>query len=384
MEIKKYFIDFYNKLKSNNTINILLLYINLIIYKIVPILFPLSILGYSNTIINMCRYIFLIYLVINLLISDCILRQSIKIRNTLDIEHSCEKCSNNIVWNIQDNISSVIFYFLGSIVFKYNIYLDIYWRSYIHTLPIFLKNKLCIQNTIEIQYISMVFGILNYFIEIALNTFLPFEYIFIIMYFVTFVIDSIVINLNFKYRKNINFINILIVILWKLSQYLTVGMIENKKRNYGNKDIVEEIVNKLNYFRNNTWYRVILWKEFQTLDNFISLGKTSVFYREHILSFHDLLFSIVYYLDNNTTLKIARKTKILHITTVFKPFMSSQNKFYVRMFESRKCIEPFIKQLINDMDESISKTKSELIYEEMYNFEKKIENNDLKIIDKYY
>ena len=54
------------------------------------------------------------------------------------------------------------------------------------------------------------------------------------------------------------------------------------------------------------------------------------------------------------------------------------------MFESRKSIEPFIKQLLKDLDESITNTKSEIIYEEMYNFDKKIETENIKIIDKYY
>jgi hypothetical protein len=204
------------------------------------------------------------------------------------------------------------------------------------------------------------------------------------MFFITFVFDCIIFNLDIKHKSNITFINILLISIWKISQYLTVGYIETKKRKIGNRDVVEEVVNKLNYFRNNTWYRVILWKEFQNLDNFISLGKTSVFYREHILTIHDLLISIVYYLDNNTTIKIARKTKILHISTIFKPFMSSQNKFYIRMFESRKSIEPFIKQLLKDLDISIANTKSEIIYEEMYNFDKKIENTNVKIIEKFY
>jgi hypothetical protein len=204
------------------------------------------------------------------------------------------------------------------------------------------------------------------------------------MFFVIFVIDCVIFNLNIKYKNNLSFVNILLICVWKISQFLTIGYIESKKRNFGNRDIVEEIINKLNYLRNNTWYRMVLWKEFQSLENFISFGKTSVFYREHVLVVHDLLVTIVYYLDNNTTIKFARKTKILHISTIFKPFMSSQHKFYVRMFESRKSIEPFIKQLLKDLDESITNTKSEIIYEEMYNFEKKIENQDVKIIDKYY
>ncbi len=384
MGIKLFLKKFYEKIKNNNTIDIIIVYINLIFYKIIPILIPLSLLGYSNVAINIFRYLVTCYLIINLLISDFILRQSVKIRNPIDTECACEKCSLNIVWNLQDNISNIIFYVIGSIVFKYNIYLNIYWRSYMHSLPIYIKNKLCVHKSVEIQYVSIPFGILNYLIEITLCYILPTEYILITMFFVMFVIDCVIFNLNIKYKSNLSFTNVFLICLWKISQYFTIGYIENKKRNFGNRDIVEEIINKMNYLRNNTWYRVILWKEFQNLENFISFGKTSVFYREHVLVIHDLLITIVHYLDNNTTIKIARKTKILHISTIFKPFMSSQNKFYIRMFESRKSIEPFIKQLLKDLDDSIANTKSEIIYEEMYNFDKKMEKENVKIIDEYY
>lgn len=381
--MRNFINNFYKKIKSNNTIDIILLYLNLIFYKVIPILLPLSFLGYSNIFVNILRYLLVFYCLINLLISDFILRQSIKIRNNIDIEHNCDKCSNNVVWNLQDNISNIIFYIVGGIVFKYNVYLDIYWRSYTHTLPIYIQNKLCIQKSIELQYISIPFGIANYLIELGLSYIFSFEYNLIIMFFVTFLLDCVVFNLKVKYRNNISFINILLLTIWKISQSVTIGYIELKKRKIQNRDIVDEIIKKLNYLRNNTWYRVILWKEFQSLDNLISLGKTSVFYREHILNFSELLVTVMGYLDN-TTIKIARKTKILHLTTMFKPFMSTQNKFYIRMFESRKCIEPFIKQLIEDLDTSITNTKSELIYEELYNCEKKIETNDVKIIEKFY
>jgi hypothetical protein len=384
MWIKTFYKNLYNKLKYNNTINIIILYINLIFYKIIPILVPLSLLGYSNIFINIGRYIIVIYLIINLLISDFILRQSIKIRNLAESDHICDKCSNNIVWNLQDSVSNVVFYIIGGLVFKYNIYLDIYWRSYMHTLPICIKNKLCINKSVELQYPSVIFGILNYLIEFGLCYILPTEYTLIFMFLITFIIDCVIFNLDIKYKSNNTFINILLLCIWKISQNLTIGYIENKKRKIGNRDVVEEVINKLNYFRNNTWYRVILWKEFQNLDNFISLGKTSVFYREHILSIHDFLILIVNYLENDPKIRIARKIKILHLSTMFKPFMSSQNKFYVRMFESRKSIEPFIKQLLKDLDDSIANTKSELIYEEMCNVDKKIETENVKIIEKFY
>lgn len=384
MSINSFLIKFFEKLYNNNTLDILSLYIKLIFFKIIPILIPLSLIGVYNVFFDFLRYGIVLYLVINLLISDFILRQSIKIRNVVDIEHCCEKCSNNIVWNIQDNISNIVFYGLGGFIFKYNTYLDIYWRSYVHSLPIYIKNKLCIQKSIELQFASIPFGILNYLIEYSVSFILPFEYNLFFMFFVTFLIDCFIFNLNIKYQNNINVVNALLKITWFFSQNFTVGYFEIKKRNLCNKDIIEENIKIINYLRNNTWYRVILWKEFQNLDNFISLGNTSVFYREHILNFRDLLFSIVNYLNNNTTIKIARKTKLLHLTTIFKPLMSSQNKFYIRIFESRKCLEPFIKQLLEDLVISIKNTKSEEIYEEMYNVDKKIENENIKIIEKFY
>jgi hypothetical protein len=384
MGIKSFFENLYNKLKNNNTLNIIILYINLIFYKILPLLIPLSLIGYSNIFVNIVRYVIVIYLIINLLISDFILRQSIKIRNLVEAEHSCNMCSNNVVWNLQDLVSNIVFYILGGFVFKYNMYLDIYWRCYTHTLPICIKNKLCVQKSVELQYQSIPFGILNYLIELSISYIFPFEYTLIMMFFITFVIDCVIFNLDIKYQSNISFVNVLLQGVWKVSQCVTIGYMENKKRKIANRDVVEEIINWLNYLRTNTWYRVILWKEFQNLDNFISWGNTSVFYREHILAIHEILITVVNYLDNDPKIKMARRTKILHIGTIFKPFMSSQNKFYIRMFESRKSLEPFIKQLLKDLDVSISNTKSEGIYEEMYNFEKKIDSQNVKIIESFY
>jgi len=88
------------------------------------------------------------------------------------------------------------------------------------------------------------------------------------------------------------------------------------------------------------------------------------------------------YLDNNMV-KIIKKSKLLHITALFKPFLSSQHKFYIRLFESRKIIEPFIIQFINDMNHSIKNTKSEVEFEEVYNNIKEIEHDKLNIIDNY-
>ena len=49
------------------------------------------------------------YLVINLLISDGILRQSIKLRTNINISHTCDECSTNFIWNLQDSVSYIIF-----------------------------------------------------------------------------------------------------------------------------------------------------------------------------------------------------------------------------------------------------------------------------------
>ena len=136
-------------------------------------------------------------------------------------------------------MANIIFYILGGLVFKYNIYLDIYWRSYIHTLPICIKNKLCIHKSIELQDTSVIFGILNYLIECGLYYILPTEYTLIMMFFITFVFDCIIFNLDIKHKSNITFINILLKSVWKISQYLIVGYIETKKRKIGNKDVVE-------------------------------------------------------------------------------------------------------------------------------------------------
>jgi hypothetical protein len=121
--------------------------------------------------------------------------------------------------------------------------------------------------------------------------------------------------------------------------------------------------------KKSTFYRILFWKEFQSLDNFISYGSTSPFYREHILNIFELLLNVKYFLTNNSTITFARKTKLLHMTTVFKPYMSAENKFYVTLFEARKEIEPFIKEVIEDLETSIQTTKCVLDYEELYNYD---------------
>jgi hypothetical protein len=375
----------HEKMNNNSTYDIILAYIVLIIYKILPILLTLSICGYSNIFINIMRYIIFCYLIVNLLISDIILRQSIKLRTNINIIHNCEKCPTNFIWNIQDCISYLIFNIVGSIIFKYNIWLDIYWRGYIHTIPYYIKNKICISKSIEYQYIFIFFGILNSIIESIFGYFLPFEYLFIVMYIVTFIIDCIVFNLHIPIKQNTNNVsNILIIIPWKISQFFTVGFMEIRKRKYIDKNIIEDIIHIFNYLRDNTYYKIILWKEFQSYENFVSYGKTSVYFREQILHIYELFTSIINFLDNNTALIIIRKIKLLHITTLFKPFMSSQHKFYVSVFESRKIIEKFIKQFVDDLKKAIGDTENETLYESLYNYVIKAEDSDDAIIDKYF
>jgi hypothetical protein len=148
-----------------------------------------------------------------------------------------------------------------------------------------------------------------------------------------------------------------------------LGAIEIKKRNIGTKNIVSEIIRVLSYLKNSTFYRFLFWKEFQTMDNFISYGSTSPFYREHILNMFELLLNVKYFLTNNSAITFARKTKLLHMTTIFKPYMSAENKFYITLFEARKELEPFIKEVIEDLETSIQTTKCVLDYEELYNYD---------------
>ena len=111
----------------------------------------------------------------------------------------------------------------------------------------------------------------------------------VIMLFVNFILDVIIYNIDIKYN-NIEYCNVFLLISWKISQYSTVGYLQIKKRELENKNIIQQIIKVFNYLRNNTYYRIFLWNEFQSLDNFISLGKTSIFYREHII----LIFYILY------------------------------------------------------------------------------------------
>ena len=188
------------------------------------------------------------------------------------------------------------------------------------------------------------------------------------MLFIQFAIDCYIFDNTFK-RFYIIPTHFLLKIVWKVSQCITLGAIEIKKRNIGNKNVVSEIIRVLSYLKKSTFYRILFWKEFQSLDNFISYGSTSPFYREHILNIFELLLNVKYFLTNNSTITFARKTKLLHMTTVFKPYMSAENKFYVTLFEARKEIEPFIKEVIEDLETSIQTTKCVLDYEELYNYD---------------
>ena len=116
---------------QNNTTLILKSYTELFINKVFIVLIPLITLSnivstttttYSSYLLfNLIRIIVILYIYINLLISDTILRQSLKIRtvsNLSNIEHSCEKCSVNVIWNLQDTISNLLFNVVGCVVFK--------------------------------------------------------------------------------------------------------------------------------------------------------------------------------------------------------------------------------------------------------------------------
>jgi hypothetical protein len=189
------------------------------------------------------------------------------------------------------------------------------------------------------------------------------------MLFTQFAIDCYIFDNTFKPIRGIIPTHFLLKTVWKVSQCITLGAIEIKKRNIGNKNVVSEIIRVLSYLKKSTFYRFLFWKEFQSLDNFISYGSTSPFYREHILNIFELLLNVKYFLTNNSAITFARKTKLLHMTTIFKPYMSAENKFYITLFEARKEIEPFIKEVIEDLETSIQTTKCVLDYEELYNYD---------------
>lgn len=347
---------------------ILISYSRLYIYKILPLLIPLTLLGYGNDLINFIRYILVGYMYINLYINDCMLRESIKLKTVLSEEHNCTRCSQSVVWNIQDQVANLLFLNIGSVLFRYNIYLDIYWRSFVHSIPVATKHKLCVQKSIRIEWWGILFGILNYGCEHILRRMFYFEYVLFFMLFIQFAIDCYLFDNTFK-RLYIIPTHFLLKTVWKVSQCIVLGAIEIKKRNIGNKNVLSEIIRVLSYLKNSTFYRFLFWKEFQSLDNFISYGSTSPFYREHILNIFELLLNVKYFLTNNSAITFARKTKLLHMTTIFKPYMSAENKFYVTLFEARKEIEPFIKEVIEDLETSIQTTKCVLDYEELYNYD---------------
>jgi hypothetical protein len=402
-------LNLYSQINNNNTNMILKSYTDLVIHKVILLIIPLicifNIINYffdsSNEfiLIYLIRIITIIYTYINLLTSDTILRQSLKIRTISQLEHSCDNCDISVIWNLQDNITNLLFNIIGSIVFKYNCITDIYWRSYIHSLPTHNKNKLCVQKSLEITKTGILFGTLNYFSDYILGIIFNRDFCIIINLFITFIFDFVIYNYNENnettfeiYENSIEnekayynlkyMFNSPLFIFWKISQCTFVGYIEIKKRNTNNKDIIKDLLWLVNHIRNNTYYRFIFWQEFQTLESFIRFGKISLFYREHVISFYDLMVHITNYI-NNTTFKIIRKSKIIHLTCIFKSFLPSQYKFYTSLFESRKNIEQFINILMTDLENSIKNTKGHVEYEEIFSY-KNIEKKNLNMIDDYY
>jgi hypothetical protein len=183
-----------SKMKSNNILPIMQTYMELLLYKIYPILIPLIAINiiYENNIVLIAYYIAYMYMYINLFITDIILRQSVKLRIVSDLHHNCEQCSTNIVWNLQDMMANIIFNIIGSVVFKHNIILDIYWRSYLHSLPYSIKNKYCIQKSLDIMIQSIGFGVMNYIVEMLLRYILPFHNSMIIMLFINIFQEKII------------------------------------------------------------------------------------------------------------------------------------------------------------------------------------------------
>jgi len=369
------------------TQHIILSYLNLLLYKIFPIIIPLSIIGIDSLLFSAIQYLVFGYMYFNLIISDILLRQTIKIyiiksnTNISNNEHNCDYCSKNIVWNLQDIITNLVFNIIGTYIFRKNIYLDIYWRSYLHTLPIAIKNKLCVQQSIYINWIGIIGGFINYFLEKFLSYYFPFVYVLFFMLFLNFIIDCFIFELDIKSSTSI-LSPILLKIIWKFTQCIIIGWIELKKRTMQNNNMILEILHWFVYLKNNTYYRFIFWKEFQSLDLFVSYGESSIFYREHVLNLFELLLNIKYLIDNQIV-KFARKTKLLHISSFLKPYLSSENKFYISLFEARKEIEPFLNDIIKDIESSILHTKIKNEYEEFYNDRKKIESS-INIMESYY
>lgn len=367
---------------SNETKPILLSYLTLYLYKVLPILIPLSLLGYTVPAIIVLRYLLVSYLYLNLFLNDCILRESVKIRTVHTKEHNCSRCSQNVIWNLQDQLANLLFLIIGSVFFKANIYLDLYWRSFIHSIPLATKNKLCIQKSIQIEWFGILFGLLNYVCEWALTQLFPFEYVLFSMLWIQFAIDCFIFDRTLPSYPILP-MQLLLIFGWKTAQCLMLGIIEIKKRSIGQNNMISEWIRVISYMKNSTFYRFILWKEFQTLDNFISYGSTSAFYREHILNMFELLLNIKYFLTDNKAIIFARKTKLLHITTIFKPYMSAENKFYITLFEARKEIEPFIKEIIAELERSIQTTKCVLDYEELYSYDTQL-NHSMHMMESHY
>ena len=383
--INEYFVTLKEKLYQNNTVNIIKIYFGLLLKRVFPLFFTLSIFGYGNLYINFLRYILIIYIIINITINEIVLRQSIKIEIFKETVHNCKKCPTNIIFTMEEYLTNILFYVIGTFLSRHNILSNIYWKSHIHSSPLYQSNKLCVKSSLQIQNIGIFFGIVDYIVEQILIFCLPFEYCIFLTFFVSFCIDAIVYNIGPLNNENMISHNFVLKFVWNIGNSIVIGIIEKYKRNIKNTNnsIVEDIIKYLNYCRTHTYYRFIFWKEFRSLNNFISYGNSSIFYREHIINIHEFLSNMIEYLDNSMSIKIVKKTKLINISSIFRPFMSSQSKFYLELISARKHIEPFIRQIILDVESSIKSSKSDMYYEELYNVRKNIEE-EKTIIKNYY
>jgi len=378
-KLKNNFSTILEELYQTNIHDIITVYIKIICYKILPYLLFFSILNHTNIYFKSIKYIFFIYSLINLFITDFILRQSIKYTKITNIKHSCSKCPVNLIHNIEECISIFIFNLVGYMISKHNILLDIYWRSYLHTNPLMIKEKVCIRNYITFNYVGIPFGIINYCFEQIVSTILPTEYVFFLMMLLNFYIDSIIYISNIQYSNN-KILNILLEIIWFISECFTLGIIEFQKRKIKTNDIIKDTIFYFNYLKNHNYYKVILWSDFQQLNNFISTSYGSVYYREHISNIYHLLYNILNNIKNNKTIKFIRKSKIIHLTSLFSNLFPTDYKIYLKIFDSRKYLEPFLFELVRLLEHNLTNYK---LNSENIPLENKNINIKLNIIDKY-
>lgn len=333
--------------------------------------FEIYLYMYNGPIIINYIYKFLLFKqTFNLGITDIIYRviKPFKSNNTL-IK------SNEHTYSLK--IKYYICYFILCIIIQYilffhnNIFINIYFKGYLHGHLYFLTNYgFNADNIIIYKYNFIILGLLDYLLSCqsfySVNIFL--------YYLVNYLLDMYYIKIPLKYNiKTDNYINWPIKLLWNFSIILSNGTL-----NKTNNTIIVKIY-KLNNLINACPLiikKIFLWPEYWNLYNLFNLSPLSPIIRCH---YNELLYIL------NETKSIINKKSIKLVVNIYNvPVLSILANYFIHdKFNISKDIK-YIYILINEWSDNIinSLQGANSNKFEIYNFNKYKEKT--VYIDNYF